>query len=293
MRPAASIAALATGLALFAMAACSSPSGRAGSVGSAYGDCLVSGKRAEFKLTPEVADTLTVEASLPAPGWWNGNTPNSVKDGFEYCMAANIAYRAGLGHVKVKSVPFASLAEGKTKGFDVALSEITITDKRKEISDFSPPYLYAEQGVGTRKGVKIDSKSIHNARIGVALGTTGARFVTDRLKPAKPVKVFPSAPDMIAGLTNGEVDAVVHDSTILLAFARQPKTDLQVVGQYRTDEPYGALYPKGSPNKATLDRIIKQMIEDGTLTKFSAVYLGAAYGIDPTKLPYFTVGNSS
>ena len=55
----------------------------------------------------------------------------------------------------------------------------------------------------------------------------------------------------------------------------------------------GALYPKGSPNKDELDQIIRQLIDDGTLTKLSAVYLGAAFGQDPAKIPYFTVEGGS
>ena len=56
---------------------------------------------------------------------------------------------------------------------------------------------------------------------------------------------------------------------------------------------YGALYPKGSANKKELDRVIKQLIDDGTLAKLSAVYLGSAFGQDPAKIPYFTVDGGS
>src|SRR5271163_710721 len=61
-----------------------------------YGDCEVSGKKGEFHMTPAVPGQLTDEVSLPAPGWYNGDTPDMIKGGYEYCMAANIAYRSGL-----------------------------------------------------------------------------------------------------------------------------------------------------------------------------------------------------
>ncbi|MFI9105441.1 ABC transporter substrate-binding protein [Streptomyces fildesensis] len=282
---------IAAGALMLATPACDA--GNSDSARHGYGDCEVTGRYGEFELTPEVPGSLTVEASLPAPGWWNGASPTTIKDGYEYCMAANIAYRSGLDRVEVKDVPFSAIVAGRTKGFDVALSEITITRDREKVADFSEPYFSANQGVLTRTGAKIDARSVRAARIGVSDGATGEKFVEDRLKPARAVKVFPNDPEMLAALANGQVDAVVHDVTLLLAYAQRSDGRLEVVGQYRTDEGIGALFQKGSPNRTTVDRIIGQMKRDGTLAKFSAVYLGAAYGRDPAKIPYFTIGRTA
>ncbi len=54
-----------------------------------------------YHITPMGPGQLTVGANLPAPGSWNGDTPGAVKDGFEYCMAANIARRAILDRMAV------------------------------------------------------------------------------------------------------------------------------------------------------------------------------------------------
>lgn len=280
------VVALAAGVLAIGATACGS--NKSSSVNPAYGDCQVSGRRGEFRLTPHTPGTLTVEATLPSPGWWNG-TPDSMQDGYEYCMAANIAYRAGLDRVKVKSVPFADLVAGKTKGFDLALSEITITPPREKVADYSPSYLAVDQGVLSRTGATINARNIGHVRIGVSDGTTGEAFVKTRLKPAGPVTVFHNDPEMISALAHGRVDAVVHDTTILLAYAQRSNGKLHVIGRYRTGEHYGALYPKGSPNKATVDRIIRQLIDDGTLARLSAVYLGRAYGRDPAGIPFFQV----
>ena len=92
------------------------------------GNCEVTGKKAEYQIKPAVAGQLTVEVSLPAPGWWNGDTPEAIKDGYEYCMAANIAYRAGLPKVAVVNVAWAQLIGGNTNNYDLALSEASITE---------------------------------------------------------------------------------------------------------------------------------------------------------------------
>ncbi|WP_240529779.1 ABC transporter substrate-binding protein [Streptomyces mangrovisoli] len=258
-----------------------------------YGDCEVTGHRGEFHLSPRTAGELTVKTTLPAPGWWNGDTPASVKSGYEFCMAANIAYRSGLDRVKVENAPFPEVVSGRTSDFDLALAQITITPERSKVAEFSPPYLDSTLGVLIRDGEKIDENNLRDVRIGVAEGTTGQKFVMNRLKPTKPVTSYANDPAMVTALEKGKIDAVVHDTTILLAYPQKREGKVRIVGQYRTDQGYGALYPKGSPNKDELDRIIRQLIDDGTLAKLSVVYLGTAFGQDPNKIPYFTVKSGS
>ncbi len=49
--------------------------------------------------------SLTVEVNLAAPGWWNGDTPDTIQDGYEYCIAANIAHRAASTRSRSSSSP--------------------------------------------------------------------------------------------------------------------------------------------------------------------------------------------
>jgi polar amino acid transport system substrate-binding protein len=292
MRAAAAIVSGAVSVALIAVtSACDQGGSEASNV--RYGDCPISGQYGEFDLSPETAGALTVKTTLPAPGWWSGDTPESVTSGYEYCMAANIAYRAGLDRVAVKNAPFPEVVSGRTEDFDLALAQITITPERSRVAAFSPPYLSSTLGLLIRDGEQIDEDNIRDVRIGVAEGTTGEEFVANRLKPTKPVTAFANDPELVTALKEGRIDAVVHDTTILLAYPRKKEDRVRLVGQYRTGQSYGALYPKGSPDKEELDRIIKQLIDDGTLAKLSAVYLGAAFGQDPVKIPYLTVDEGS
>ena len=255
------------------------------------GNCEVTGQKGAFPLTPAKAGQLTVEVNLPAPGWWNGDTPDTIKDGFEYCMAANIAYRAGLDQVAVTNVAWDALVAGQTKAFDLALSEISITDERKKVVDFSVPYFHSDIGVLVRKGTAVDSGSIKGLRIGVQMATTGADFVTGKLKPTQQVKQFPDTPSLWAALAANQIDVAMTDTAIVLAQASASNGTQAVVGQYSTGETYGALYPKGSANEAAFDKIIQSMIDDGTLKTLAAKYLAAAWGTDPTTVPYFQPGS--
>ena len=49
----------------------------------------------------------------------------------------------------------------------------------------------------------------------------------------------------------------------------------------------GRSIPKDSPNAANFDKIIQALIDDGTLAQLAQKYLAAAWGADPTKIPYF------
>ncbi|MCT7350999.1 ABC transporter substrate-binding protein [Streptomyces sp. 15-116A] len=292
MRAAAAIVSLTvSGALIVAASACDQGGSEAPDV--RYGDCPVSGQYGEFRLTPETAGALTVRTTLPAPGWWNGDTPDSVKSGYEYCMAANIAYRSGLDRVKVQNAPFPEVVSGRAKDFDLALAQITITPERSKVADFSPPYLSSTLGLLIRDGENINQDNIRDVRIGVAEGTTGEEFVEDRIRPTRPVTAFANDPELITALEERRIDAVIHDTTILLAYPQKQESRVSLVGQYRTDQGYGALYPKGSAEQDELDRIIRQLIDDGTLAKLSAVYLGAAFGRDPAKIPYLTVDDGS
>lgn len=250
------------------------------------GKCELTGTKGSIPFTPAVAGQLTVEVNLPAPGWWNGDTVEQIQDGYEYCLAANIAHRAGLDKLKVVNVAWDALVAGQTKDFDLALSEISITDERKKVVDFSIPYFNSDIGVLVKKGAAVDGDSIKKMRVGVQQATTGADFVSNKLKPAE-VKVFPDTTGMFTALMAGQVDAAMTDTAIVLGQASQSSGALDVVGQYSTGETYGALYPKGSANAATIDKILDALIKDGTTAQLSAKYLAAAWGTDPTKVPYF------
>jgi polar amino acid transport system substrate-binding protein len=255
--------------------------------GAKIGNCDVVGPKGSIAIaSPAKAGQLTVEVSLPAPIWWNGDTPEAIKDGMEYCLAAEIAYRAGFEKLEVINVGWDPLVTGQTSGFDLAMSEISITDERKKVVDFSVPYFASDIGVLTRTDKAVDDKTIKEVTVGVQQATTGATYATDTLKLTK-VQVYPDQGDMFTALRAGQIDAAITDTSIVLAEEVRGEGKVKVPGQYKTGESYGALYPKGGANNATLDKIIQAIIDDGTMKKLGEKYLAAAWGKDPATLPYW------
>jgi len=255
---------------------------------SDYGNCEVSGERGSVKLETVVPGALSVRAVLPAPGWWNGDSPDTIKDGFEYCMAANMAYRAGLDRVIVVNRSFAQVIAGQAKGFDIALSEITITEERKKVVNFTEPYFNSDQGVLVKTGTHIDQENIKKMRLAAEQATTTLQYIMDNIKPVEHPKVFASVAPMYAALAAGQVDAVLYDTPNVLARAKESNGLFKVVGRYDMGERWGAVVNRDSPNLAVFNKLIEDFKKDGTLDRLTNRYLTPNLGMDPAKLPVFT-----
>lgn len=225
-----SLAVVAAGGLAFTLVACGSSSGGSSSGSGSYGNCKVTSKKNSISLKPATAGTLTVETTLPAQGWWNGTTPSSIKSGYEYCMAAELANMAGLKSVTVKNVSFDQLVAGRTNSFDLALAEISITAERAKVVDFSTPYFDSNIGVLVRKGTNVTQDNIKSKSCAAYTGTTSVPFIQDKLKCN--VKINPNSQTLYQGLLSGQVDADFLDTAIVLAEAKSTGK-LAVVGQYR------------------------------------------------------------
>ena len=248
------------------------------SAANMIGNCEVSGEKGSIPIAaPAKPGQLTVEVSLPAPIWWNGDTPEAIKDGMEYCMAAEIAWRAGYDKLEVVNVGWDPLVAGQTSGYDLTLAQVSITDDRKKVVDFSVPYFNSDIGVLTRADAPVDAASITTAKIGLQQATTGAAFATEKLGLTN-VQMYPDQGDMFTALRAGQIDAAMTDSSIALVEQMNTEGKSVVVGQFKTGEVYGAIYEKGSPNAAAIDKIIQSMIDDGTIAKLAGKYLAAAWG---------------
>ena len=259
----------------------------AASAADMIGNCQLTGAKGSMAIAkPAKAAQLTVQVSLPAPIWWNGDTPEAIKDGFEYCLAAEIAWRAGYDRLEVVGVGWDPLVAGQTTGYDLTLSQVSITEDRKKVVDFSIPYFSSDIGILARSDAPVDEASIKKAKLGAQQGTTGLSFVTDKLGITD-VQVFQEQGDMFTALRAGQIDVAITDTSITLAEEAAAGGKVKVVGQYKTGETYGAIYEKGSANSGAIDQIMQSIIDDGTMAKLGAKYLAPAWGKDPATIPYF------
>jgi polar amino acid transport system substrate-binding protein len=235
------------------------------------------------------ADTLTVGTNLPAPGFWDAEAPDDVKGGFEYELAVEAAKRLGLSKgVKVVNVSFDSLVAGQAKGFDLALSQVTITPERAKVVDFSVPYFDGDQGVMVAESNPISITTDAQAKEvqwGIQTGTT-ADAVLQKLQPTKEPRQYPETSQMFAALQAGQIDAAMIDTTILLAQSSEDGGQtFEVIGQFKTGEKYGAILPKGSKLTKKFDTVLQAMVDDGTVAQIAGEQLVPTFPKNPLDVP--------
>ncbi len=261
----------------------------AGGAGRQFQNCTLTGKAGQYKLDTVKPDVLTIKADLPSAGWWNGDTVDQIDSGYEYCLAAEIAHLSGLKGIDLQNVSFDQLVSGTLTGYDLSLDEISITPEREKVVAFTDPYYKSSIGVLSKSGSGVSASRLRGLTLGVKEGTAAQAWVKDVLQPTSPPRVFPGDAEALAGVVSGQVDAYLQDVAIELGQAKKSGGQVEVVGQYQTDEAYGAMLPKGSSNLATLNKIVGQLESEGYLDKLSSQFLGPAFGGDPAEIPVWTV----
>jgi len=215
---------------------------------------------------------LTVGTELPNPPFVLGDDLGHLTGGFEVDMVDEIAKRLGIAKVEWVGFPFTKLVAGARCPCDFDVNGVSILPDRQQRVDFSSPYFTANQGVLVRKGTTVagmvDARRLH---FGVQGATSGAAYLEKILKPIRPPKIFGSTTAAFMALRGGQVDAVMSDVPIVVDAAhRYP--GLAVAGQFKTDEQYGAVLARGSPNTRPLSEVIDQLRDDGVLDKLFQRY---------------------
>lgn len=254
-----------------------------------FGQCNITSTAGEFSMDTEVDGVLTVATVLPNPGWWNGTSPDTTDNGYEYCMAADMANRAGLKSIKVQNLAWDQYISGTAKGYDIAIASTTITEEREKVFDFSDPYFSSDLGIAAGKDADVTEENLRSKSIGVLQGNQGADYVAATLKPESAPRVFQSQNDMFTALSAGQVDAVVTDTTLALANVKQSNGAMVVVGQLKLDQGYGVVLPEGSEHLAVVNEMVAAQQADGTLERLAEEYLAPQFGVDPSTLPYWDV----
>ena len=251
------------------------------------GNCEMSGAKGDMAIAaPAVAGQFTVATSLPAPTWWNSGTAETTKDGFEYCLAANIAWHAGFDKMVVLDVPWTTLTSGQAKGFDLAMAQIAIGSEHKLGVQFSVPYFPLDYGVLAKPGTAVDTKSLAGQKIGALTDSAAAAFALQRLG-LKSVTTFTQESELFAALHSGQVDAVLTDLSIALAEQGTESGSVVTVGRYSSGRAIAAVYPEGSDNSAAIDKIVTALKAETTDKALARKYIWSVWGIDPDTLTSF------
>ena len=137
----------------------------------------------------------------------------------------------------------------------MAINEVTITDERAKVVDFSVPYFDANQGGslikkgGPAEGVTAIA-DMKDLQFGFQATTTGGDYINDKIQPDKQPQEFTTLGAATQVLANGQIDAFLMDVAIGAEIVKERGEDIDMTGQFVTNEQYGAVFEKDNPLKA-------------------------------------------
>ena len=193
--------------------------------------------------------------------------------GIEVDILNKIAEKMDM-ELDIQQMDFDSVIPGVQAGkFDVGMSGITVTDKRKENVDFSSVYFMAAQAIVVADGSSITGKAdLEGKKVSVQTGTTAEEYCMEN---GYEVLAFAANNDAAAALTSGKAAAWVVDNEVGVALAQQQ--GLVVLDEAMTSEPYAFAFAKDSALTAQFDEALGELLADGTVAaifeKYGVLYV--------------------
>ena len=233
------IASLAIGLSVIALGGC----GKAGGDGAA-----------------KVINVAVTPASPPNLFEENGQTKGLDYDLFDgYCKARGCT-------MKVTAYDFQGMLGAiVSRKADVAFSGISITEPRKQVMDFSQPYMDNDWVLASLKSrnIKLDNlDTLKNYSIGFPRGAAYMDFIKKELEPkgiykTDQTKLYPSYNEALTDLQNGQVDMVFLDGTVASVYRK--KLPIQDSYVFEGIDKLGFAFPKGSELRADFDKYLTEL----------------------------------
>jgi len=160
-----------------------------------------------------------------------------------------------------------SLQAGK---FDIVVSQMTITDERKEQMDFTQPYITNEVKVivvENNSDIK-EKEDFVGKNIGVGLGTNDETYLRTVLTPEIgdfTIKTYDDVITSLKDLDAGRIDATINNLYALKPIINENGFKIKAVGEPVKADPAGVAAKKGNEELiAALNEALTQIKEDGT-----------------------------
>nr|WP_154896744.1 transporter substrate-binding domain-containing protein [Paenibacillus xylanexedens] len=211
---------------------------------------------------------------------YNFLNDNKEMDGFDADIAREVAKRLGV-EVEFVSQEFSGLTPSlQSKKIDAIISQMTITDERKQALDFSEGYITNQVKII----VKDDNNDITELEdfkgktIGVGLGTNDETYLRNEVLPKVGDFTIKTYDDVITSLK--DLDAGRIDATINNLYALKPIIDsngfkIKAVGEPIKSDQAGIAVRKNNPELvAALNEALQGMKDDGTYNTIFKKWFG-------------------
>jgi cystine transport system substrate-binding protein len=174
----------------------------------------------------------------------------------------------------------AGLSAGK---YDVIVSQVGITPRRRQAFDFSQPYTYSAPQLIVRRNEEATYKSLADLKgraVGVGQGSVFEQQV--RGVPGIEVRHYPAAPENLQDLAFGRIDAALNDSLMVAYLLKNSQLPIRAGARVGDVERMGIVFRKGNPKlHAAIDKALDEARADGSLKQVSLKW----FGTDATRAP--------
>lgn len=194
----------------------------------------------------------------------NGSVKMAIVTGKPFCMPKNnhfvgICVEMAYNFCLEKGYSLETEAYGTTNDSIVAVtqgkcdfanSSISITDERKEIVNFSSPFLKNRAPIVIRTedaDIYKTTDDLANQKIGTITGTIAPDMLKD-LIPTADVLEYQTDPDLVKALESKKVDAIVEDEVTLNCALAEIGVETKEIGVLYDNDYYGVVFPKVTNN---------------------------------------------
>ncbi len=157
---------------------------------------------------------------------------------------------------------------------DMGMTGITIRDDRREVVDFSDPYITSQMMMIVRGDEErfadaatfaADPDLLMAAQPGTTPFYVGIYEVLDGDETNTRMKLFETFGASLQALRTGDVDLALSDSTAAQGYVAASDGGLKIVGEPLGTEDFGFIFPKDSDLREAMNAAIADMRADGTL----------------------------
>lgn len=233
-----------------------------------------SDKAAETKLPDKIV--IGLDDNFPPMGF---RDDSGELVGFDIELAKEASKRMNIP-VEFKPIDWDSKeAALKSKQVDMLWNGLTITDERKKQIAFSKPYLNNSQILVVRADSPVNDRA---GLAGKILGTQEGSSSIEALDKAadfknslQDVKKYGDFVNAFMDLEVGRIDGVLVDSVVGRYYMSKKPGSYKVIDDKMGAEEYGVgMRQEDKALQDKLNEVLKQMSEDGTMTKLSQKWFG-------------------
>lgn len=228
---------------------------------------------------------LVVGTKYDQPGFGLRNPTTQELEGFDIEIAQLIAQRifGGTKEEAAQKIEFKEAVSKNREPFiqngdvDIVVATYTINDTRKQVVDFAGPYFVAEQDIMVKNdNTEIQSvEDLDGKKVCTVKGSTSEKNLMAKAPQAE-VTLFEGYSQCAEALTDGRVEAVTTDNTILAGLVQASGGQFKLLKAPFSEEPYGIGLKKGDDAfRNFINDVLDEIYESGEWEEAFSSTLGA------------------